>query len=159
MFDQIQSAITGAKIPVGRAVADAFAWLTDNFTDAFDALEAGLRQGIQALQTALTWPHPLVVILAFGLITWALQRRVVPVVIVLACALFALNQGYWTLTMQTLTLVLGSCFVCMAIGVPVGIFAAHHPRFYRALTPILDLMQTLPTFVYLIPACSSTTCC
>lgn len=151
MFDAIQSAITGAKIPVGRAVADAFAWLTDNFTGLFDALEAGLRQGIEALSTALTWPHPLVVIAVFGLITWALQRRVVPVVIVLVCALFALNQGYWTLTMQTLTLVLGSCFVCMAIGVPVGIFAAHRPRFYRALTPILDLMQTLPTFVYLIP--------
>jgi glycine betaine/proline transport system permease protein len=151
MLDQIQSAITGAKLPVGRAVAEAFAWLTDNFTGFFDALEAGLRQGIGALSTALTWPHPLAVIAAFGLITWALQRRLAPVVIVLACALFALNQGYWTLTMQTLTLVLGSCFLCMAIGVPLGIFAAHRPRFYRALTPVLDLMQTLPTFVYLIP--------
>lgn len=151
MLDTIQSALTGAKIPVGRAVADGFIWLTDNFTGVFDALEAGLRQGIAALSTALTWPHPLAVIAAFGLITWVLQRRLVPVAIVLACALFALNQGYWMLTMQTLTLVLGSCILCMAIGVPLGIFAAHRPRFYRALTPVLDLMQTLPTFVYLIP--------
>ena len=53
--------------------------------------------------------------------------------------------------MQTLTLVLASCVVCMGVGVPLGIYAAHHPKFYRALTPVLDLMQTLPVFVYLIP--------
>jgi glycine betaine/proline transport system permease protein len=79
------------------------------------------------------------------------QRRWGPVVIVILCGLFALNQGYWLPTMQTLTLVLASCAVCMAVGVPVGIYAAHRPRFYRLLTPLLDLMQTLPTFVYLIP--------
>jgi ABC-type proline/glycine betaine transport system permease subunit len=67
------------------------------------------------------------------------------------CALFALNQGYWLATMQTLTLVLGSCLVCMAIGVPMGIWSAHNPRAYGWLVPVLDLMQTLPTFVYLIP--------
>jgi glycine betaine/proline transport system permease protein len=54
--------------------------------------------------------------------------------------------------METLTLVLSSCILCMGLGVPTGIVAAHHPRFYTALRPMLDLMQTLPTFVYLIPA-------
>ncbi|WP_209426302.1 choline ABC transporter permease subunit [Pararhodobacter sp. SW119] len=143
--------ITEAKIPVGRTVADAFLWMQDSFIGFFDGLEYGLRQAITALSTALTLPHPLVLIAIFALITWVLQRRWVPVLIVSGCALFALNQGYWLLTMQTLTLVLGSCFVCMAVGVPLGIYSAHHPRFYRALTPVLDLMQTLPTFVYLIP--------
>ncbi len=151
MLDRLQAAITDAKIPVGRTVADAFIWLQDSFIDFFDAVEFGLRQGVTALSTALTTPHPLVLIAIFAAITWALQRRLVPVLIVTGCALFALNQGYWLLTMQTLTLVLGSCFVCMAVGVPLGIYSAHHPRFYRALTPVLDLMQTLPTFVYLIP--------
>lgn len=151
MLDPLHDAITGAKIPFGRAVADGFAWLEGNFTGFFDGLEIGLRTGIQALSAALTFPPPLVLIALFAAITWGLQRRLVPVLIVIACALFALNQGYWALTMQTLTLVLGACFICMAVGVPVGIFAAHHPRFYRALTPVLDLMQTLPTFVYLIP--------
>jgi len=151
MLDTLQRIITDAKIPVGRSVANGFTWLQDNFTGLFDGLEFGLRQGVTALSTALTWPHPLALIAVFAAITWVLQRRLVPVAIVVGCALFALNQGYWALTMQTLTLVLGSCFVCMAIGVPVGIYAAHRPRFYRALTPVLDLMQTLPTFVYLIP--------
>ncbi|MGY6536121.1 MAG: choline ABC transporter permease subunit [Pararhodobacter sp.] len=151
MLDWLSSFVTDAKIPVGRSVANAFLWMQDNFVTFFDTVEHGLRQGVTTLAAALTTPHPLVLIAIFAAITWGLQRRLVPVLIVTACALFALNQGYWLLTMQTLTLVLGACFICMAIGVPLGIYAAHHPRFYRALTPVLDLMQTLPTFVYLIP--------
>jgi glycine betaine/proline transport system permease protein len=66
--------------------------------------------------------------------------------------LFILNQGYWEPTAESLTLVLSACVVCMGLGVPIGIAAAHRPRLYRAMVPVLDLMQTLPTFVYLIPA-------
>lgn len=54
--------------------------------------------------------------------------------------------------MESITLILLACFTCMAIGVPIGIRAAHRPRFFAMIRPILDLMQTLPTFVYLIPA-------
>ncbi|GAB4264704.1 MAG: choline ABC transporter permease subunit [Pararhodobacter sp.] len=151
MSDPLTDVITNAKIPLGRHVADAFAWVQDNFWPAFDALELVLRTGIDGVSTALLTPPPVVLIVIFAALTYLLQRNWVSVAIVVACALFALNQGYWTETMQTLTLVLGSCAVCMAIGVPLGIFSAHHPRFYRLLTPLLDLMQTLPTFVYLIP--------
>jgi len=151
MTDPVIDAITEAKIPVGRVIADAFTWIQDNFWRSFDAIEAGLSTAIETLQGALSYPHPLLLIALFAAITWVLQRRWISVVIVAVCALFALNQGYWEPMIQTLTLVLGACFVCMAIGVPMGIFSAHHPRFYRMLTPILDLMQTLPTFVYLIP--------
>ncbi len=147
----IERTITAAKIPVGHSIAQGFAWAIDTLEVFFDVIEAGLRQGVATLSLGLTTPSPLLLIAIFGAITWLLQRRLVPVVVVVGCALFALNQGYWHLTMQTLTLVLGSCVVCMAIGVPLGIFAAHHPRFYQVLTPLLDLMQTLPTFVYLIP--------
>ena len=66
--------------------------------------------------------------------------------------LFIINQGYWEETTETLTLVLASALVCMALGVPIGIYLAHHPRAYAFVRPVLDLMQTLPTFVYLIPA-------
>ncbi len=151
MSDPLTQPITDAKIPVGQSVAAAFDWMQDTFITAFDGLEAGLRTIIGLLSNALQTPHPFIIVAAFAAITWLLQRRLAPVLIVTACALFALNQGYWVLTMQTLTLVLASCMVCMGVGVPLGIFSAHHPRFYRALTPLLDLMQTLPTFVYLIP--------
>ena len=66
--------------------------------------------------------------------------------------LFIVNQGYWERTTETLTLVLSACIVCMAVGVPIGIAVAHRPKLYTSVRPVLDLMQTLPTFVYLIPA-------
>jgi glycine betaine/proline transport system permease protein len=66
--------------------------------------------------------------------------------------LFILNQDYWEETTESLTLVLSSCIFCMSIGVPLGIAAAHRPKLYDSMRPVLDLMQTLPPFVYLIPA-------
>jgi glycine betaine/proline transport system permease protein len=74
------------------------------------------------------------------------------VALVVVGFLYVLNQGYWQETTETLTLVLSSVVVCMGIGVPIGIATAHRPRLFHALRPVLDLMQTLPTFVYLIPA-------
>jgi glycine betaine/proline transport system permease protein len=65
--------------------------------------------------------------------------------------LLIVNLGYWQATVETLTLVLCATLVSVAIGVPVGIAAAHRPWLYTAVRPILDLMQTIPTFVYLIP--------
>jgi glycine betaine/proline transport system permease protein len=65
--------------------------------------------------------------------------------------LFILNQGYWSAMLETLSLVLVASFFSVAFGVPIGIACAHHPRLHALLRPVLDLMQTLPTFVYLIP--------
>jgi glycine betaine/proline transport system permease protein len=73
------------------------------------------------------------------------------VALVLVSLLLIINLGYWQETLETLALVVSATVMCMLIGVPVGILAAHHPRFYTFLRPILDLMQTIPTFVYLIP--------
>jgi glycine betaine/proline transport system permease protein len=100
----------------------------------------------------LDTPHPLIVIAVFVAATWFIQRSWKTCLLVGIGFLFILNQGYWRETMESLTLVLTSCAVCMAIGVPIGIAAAHRPRLYAAMRPVLDLMQTLPTFVYLIPA-------
>jgi glycine betaine/proline transport system permease protein len=88
----------------------------------------------------------------FVAITWWLQRSWATCLLTLVGMLFILNQGYWEQTTESLTLVISACVVCMAIGVPIGIATAHRPRLYRYLQPVLDLMQTLPTFVYLIPA-------
>ena len=97
-------------------------------------------------------PHPLVVIAFFVGLTWVLQRNWKVCLGVFIGFLFILNQGYWKPTAESLTLILSSCVVCMGLGVPIGIAAAHRPRLYTAMVPVLDLMQTLPTFVYLIPA-------
>src|SRR6185503_19329009 len=65
--------------------------------------------------------------------------------------IFIINLGFWKETIETLALVIAAAGVSMAIGVPVGIAAAHRPWLFRILRPVLDLMQTMPTFVYLIP--------
>jgi glycine betaine/proline transport system permease protein len=93
-----------------------------------------------------------VIIAVFVGLTWALQRNWKTCLFVALGFLFILNQGYWEETTESLTLVLSSCIFCMAMGVPIGIAAAHRPRLYDAMRPVLDLMQTLPPFVYLIPA-------
>jgi glycine betaine/proline transport system permease protein len=140
------------KIPVGDWAEDFFLWLQDNAAAFFDALAILMETLIDAFLWVLQSPHPLVIIAAFVGLTWALQRNWKTCLFVLLGFLFILNQGYWEETTESLTLVLSSCIFCMAIGVPIGIAAAHRPRLYDAMRPVLDLMQTLPPFVYLIPA-------
>ena len=144
--------ITDEKIPVGLAARTVFDWLQVNATGFFDSLSYIFAGLIDAVLWCLQTPHPFIIILCLAGLTWLLQRRMAPVVFVILGFLFILNQGYWEETTESLTLVLSSCLICMAIGVPIGIAAAHRPRLYAVLRPILDLMQTLPTFVYLIPA-------
>ncbi len=140
------------KIPVGDWAEDFFLWLQGNAAAFFDALAILMETLIDAFLWVLQSPHPLVIIAAFVGFTWALQRNWKTCLFVLLGFLFILNQGYWEETTESLTLVLSSCIFCMAIGVPIGIAAAHRPRLYDAMRPVLDLMQTLPPFVYLIPA-------
>ena len=144
--------LTDNKIPVGKAAKAVFGWMNDNLGPLFDAISAVMDWLITAILWLLITPHPLVVIAFFVGLTWVLQRNWKVCLGVFIGFLFILNQGYWKPTAESLTLILSSCVVCMGLGVPIGIAAAHRPRLYTAMVPVLDLMQTLPTFVYLIPA-------
>ncbi len=130
----------------------AFDWLDDRGAEVFDAISDGLEWLIDAILWLLQTPHPLIVIAVFVAMTWGIQRSWKTCLLVAIGFLFILNQDYWEETTESLTLVLSACVVCMALGVPIGIAAAHRPRLYAWMRPVLDLMQTLPTFVYLIPA-------
>ena len=94
---------------------------------------------------------PVLVVLLIALLAWWLQRSKVLAIGVFLGLLFIINQGLWKQTVQTLVLVVAAAAASMAIGVPLGIWAAHKPKVYKVMLPVLDLMQTLPTFVYLIP--------
>ncbi|MCB1333610.1 MAG: choline ABC transporter permease subunit [Roseivivax sp.] len=144
--------LTDAKIPVGKAAKSVFDWLQDNGEWLFDAIAAGLESLIDGILAVLQAPPPLLLIALLCALAWALQRSWQTVVLTALGFLFILNQGYWDETLESLTLVLASCVVCMGLGVPIGIAAAHRPRLFQAMRPVLDLMQTLPAFVYLIPA-------
>jgi len=144
--------LTDTKLPLGKLSKLSFDWMKVNLKPLFDAMGAVMESLIDAILWVLQAPHPLVVMAAFLGLTWYLQRSWKVVLFVALGFAFILNQGYWEETTESLTLVLSSCVVCMGLGVPMGIWAAHRPRVYAAMTPVLDLMQTLPTFVYLIPA-------
>ncbi|MCU0905393.1 MAG: choline ABC transporter permease subunit [Tabrizicola sp.] len=144
--------LTDYKIPVGKVAKSIFDWMKDNLSPLFDAISAVMEAMIEGILWLLQTPHPLVIVALFIALTWYLQRSWKVCLGVLLGFLFILNQGYWEETTESLTLILSACVVCMGLGVPIGIACAHRPRLYTALVPILDLMQTLPTFVYLIPA-------
>ena len=144
--------LTQHKIPIGpwaKAVVD---WLTANAYWVFDGISAVLETLIRAILWLLQAPGPLAVVVIASVLAFAVQRRVSFALFVAASLLLIINQGYWKQTTETLSLVIAASAVCMAIGVPLGVAAAHRPKLFAAMRPVLDLMQTIPTFVYLIPA-------
>ena len=144
--------LTENKLPIGRWAKNGTDWLIDNGGFFFDWLSSQLKGGIDALLWLLELPHPLLFIAIAAALAWWLKRSLFLPAFTLAALLLILNQGYWQEMLQTLALVVASAAVCMAAGIPLGILAAHNPRFSAFLRPLLDLMQTIPTFVYLIPA-------
>jgi glycine betaine/proline transport system permease protein len=144
--------LTDEKLPIGAWAKSGVDWLTDNGAWFFDGLSAVLEAMIDAILAILQAPHPLVAVLIAAALAYFVRRKVSFAIFVAASLLLILNQGYWEETTETLSLVIAASIVCMAIGVPLGVAAAHRPRLFAAMRPVLDLMQTIPTFVYLIPA-------
>lgn len=150
-MEQIVKLITDNKIPVGPIGKKFFAFLTTNFSVFFDSLANGLTFVLEGLVTALLWFPPLILIAAIVALAFYLQKSWKLALGVLLGLLFILNQGLWKQTAETIVLVCAAAGASMLIGVPLGIWAAHNPRIYKFMLPVLDLMQTMPTFVYLIP--------
>ncbi|WP_312526049.1 choline ABC transporter permease subunit [Paracoccus sp. (in: a-proteobacteria)] len=151
-MEQLTAFLTDWKIPVGKTAKTVFDWLNAHASVVFNAISKVMESLIAGILWLLELPHPLIFTLIIVVLTWALQRNWKVCLLVALGFIFILNQGYWDETMQSLTLVLSACVVCMVVGVPIGIAAAHRPTLYAWMRPVLDLMQTLPTFVYLIPA-------
>ncbi|MGG6896492.1 choline ABC transporter permease subunit [Rhizobium sp. BR 315] len=144
--------LTDYRLPIGPWAKAAVDWLTTNFIWFFDGLSFVVAHGINGLLFLLQAPHPLIVVAVFAAIAYWMRRSVTVTALTLVGFLVTINQGYWKETTETLALVLASTFVCMLVGVPLGIAAARRPWLYAIMRPILDLMQTIPTFVYLVPA-------
>ena len=154
--------LTNYKIPIGPWAKVVVDWLTTNLKFFFDFVAMVLDGGITAMLFVLQGPflrgtglesfYPLFMILVFTAIAWLMRRSAGIAVFTFLGLLLIYNQGYWKETMETLALVLAATTVSMIIGVPIGIAAARRPWLYSIIWPVLDLMQTIPTFVYLIPA-------
>ncbi len=147
----VMSWITDYKIPVGDWAENLIDGMIEHSGSFFDYVAMSLEFLIEGLISILSSLPPLVFIaLVAALAVWR-HRHWGTALFCTLSLLLIWNLGYWQQTIETLSLVLFATGTCVLIGVPVGIAAAHRPMLYRFLRPILDLMQTIPTFVYLIP--------
>lgn len=143
--------LTENKLPIGKWINLGVDWLNEHAAWFFNAIADGLGWLIEGFIDVLQWLPPLVLVAIFAGLGWYLQRSWKLAVGIVFSLLLIINLGYWEETTETLALVLFATALCMLVGVPVGIAAAHRPWLYALLRPVLDLMQTIPTFVYLIP--------
>lgn len=126
-------------------------WMKENWVGFFDLLTAGLRSLLGGIEAAFTMtPWPVLFLLAIAC-AWAISGGRAAAFTAASLAYLGLF-GYWEKSMSTLALVAASVILCIAFGIPLGIIAAKSSRARSLIYPVLDVMQTLPTFVYLIPA-------
>ena len=143
--------LTDNKIPIGAWIKSFVDVLNDNAAWFFDFIADVLGLAINGLIDVMQWLPPLLLVALFaGLAYWLHRSWRLPLAMA-ASLLLVINLGYWEETVETLALVVVATVICMIVGVPAGIAAAHRPWLYTVLRPVLDLMQTIPTFVYLIP--------
>lgn len=143
--------ISDHKIPLGSWMETRVDWLTLHASGFFDAISFLLESIIMVLVDVFKWFPPAVPIVVTAALAWWLHRSLSLVIFIIAALLLILNLGYWQEMLETFVLVFAATTISVLIGVPLGIMAAHRPWMYTVMRPILDLMQTVPTFVYLIP--------
>ena len=150
-MDGLTQQIEAIKIPIGAWVAGFMDFLTINFAWFFDWLSISLENSIEGLTWLLLVCPPLLLIVIVTAFAYWLHRSHWMAAAIAVMMLFIINLGFWEETIETVSLIVVATITCMVFGVPIGIAAAHRPWLFTVLRPVLDLMQTLPPFVYLIP--------
>lgn len=139
------------EIDVGTPVSAAVDWLTTHLGPLFELISTVMLTLLNGVLYLLTAPHEFVITAIFVGLALAVRRWGLALFALIAF-LFIMAMGLWVESMQTLAVVLVASIIAVAIGVPVGIAAARSRRVSNVVRPVLDFMQTLPVFVYLIPA-------
>ena len=138
------------EIPLDVWTESAVDWITDTFDGFFDVLDSALAGFIRSLEFALTTPPALLMVAILTVIAFFCAGWRVALFTVLGL-LFIISLNLWDEAMLTLALILAATSISLAIGIPIGIIAAKSPGIDTAIRPVLDLMQTMPAFVYLVP--------
>jgi glycine betaine/proline transport system permease protein/glycine betaine/proline transport system substrate-binding protein len=141
-------------IPVAEAVTNAVDWVTDKFSFLFDPIKEYFGEFMSfTSETLLMNIPPWIFIIAVAVIAFFLTGKKLGLATFSIVGLwFIYNQGYWEELMSTVTLVIVASLLSVIIGVPIGILMSKSKVAEAIITPILDFMQTMPAFVYLIPA-------
>ncbi|MBJ3775358.1 ABC transporter permease [Acuticoccus mangrovi] len=141
---------------VGSAIRNAtntfVRFLVTNYGDAFEAFSNALLRPLVWLEGVLRDSPAIVIIIAVGLLAYLASRRIGLAVAMAVALWFVGTLGLWTQAMQTIAIMIVAVVLSVIIGIPVGVLTAKSDRSRAIINPILDLMQTIPSFVYLIPA-------
>ncbi|HHP7847277.1 TPA: ABC transporter permease/substrate binding protein [Streptococcus pyogenes] len=145
--------ILQTKLPVAQLVEQLTEWLTKTFSGLFDIMQVVGSFLMDWMTKTLLFIHPLlfIVLVTAGVFFLAKKKWPLPTFTLLGL-LFIYNQGLWKQLMNTFTLVLVASLISVLIGIPLGIWMAKNATVRQIVNPILDFMQTMPAFVYLIPA-------
>ena len=140
------------KYSVAKSVNHAIKWLLNTHGSAFDSFSSGilgLLLWVQGILVSIPWWAYIAFI---AVMAWIATRKIIPVIVLAVLPVFIGMFGLWHLALETLALVITSVVIALAIGIPMGVLMAEAKYFAEFIKPVLDAMQTMPSFVYLIPA-------
>jgi glycine betaine/proline transport system permease protein len=139
------------KLPIAVWVDDFVNWLTTNLEVAFDGVTIILESVVEGMVAGFGFLPSYVFIILLTLIAWKVSNKGIGLFTLIGLFLVD-NLGYWEPMLETLALVLTAVFISILLGIPMGIWASQKQMVKNVVVPVLDFMQTMPAFVYLIPA-------
>jgi glycine betaine/proline transport system permease protein len=139
------------KFPLAKLIDELVKWLQTNFGESLDAFSKTFNKGIEGLGDFLEFIPWWLIIVVFAVLAWRAGGWKLALGTILGLA-FIYNLKLWPSFLDTLILVMISALVSIIVGVPLGILAGRSDKFHWLISPVLDFMQTMPSFVYLIPA-------
>jgi len=140
------------NIPLAELVDAGMSWILTNLGSVFDAIGTIILALLLVIERIFLWVPWIVIILAVGIVAWRALRHWWAGVIFAAMLVLIGSFGLWDLAMMTLAIIFASVIISLGVGIPTGILMARSNVFQSILKPLLDAMQTMPSFVYLIPA-------
>lgn len=138
-------------IHIGTYIEQFINWLTLHFATLFHVIKVVVESIVNSVEWILMFPPFYVIIALIAFLAWKRTGWGLMIFTILGLGLIW-GMGYWAQTMATLALILSAAFIALLVGIPLGIWAAKTPLAGKLIRPVLDLMQTMPAFVYLIPA-------
>ncbi len=140
------------RIPLAGWIDAIVSWIVVNLGAVLDVIGDVLLGVLVGIEKVLLWIPWFVILIAVGFLAWYAIRKWWAAPLMIVFLLVIGSFGYWDLAMMTLAIIFAAVILSLAIGIPTGILMAQSDRFANVLRPVLDAMQTMPSFVYLIPA-------
>jgi ABC-type proline/glycine betaine transport system, permease component len=141
------------KLPIGNWIETLESWLENHLSPLFDFIRLIIGSIVDFLQNVLLFSPSIIMVVIITALAWLLGKWKVAAFAFIGLLLID-NLGYWEHAMETLSIVLTASLLSIIIGVPTGILCARSSLLQGIITPLLDFMQTMPAFVYLLPAVS-----